>query len=203
MGWGIALAVIVLLALLPLGVDADYGSGGLTVKVVAGPIRFTVYPLKKRKPKAEEKKEEQPKGQKRSAAASESKPKAGGSLADFLPLVQLCFDFLGDLRRKLRVNRLEMTLIMAADDPCDLAVSYGRAWAAVGNLMPRLERLFVIQKKDIRVACDFEAEQTVLTARLKLTVTLGRILSLAAVYGIRAVKEFVKLTNQRKGGMKL
>jgi len=89
---------------------------------------------------------------------------------------------------------------MAADDPCDLAVNYGRAWAAVGNLMPRLERVLVIKKRDIEVECDFETNQTRVIARLELTITLGRIIGTAVVYGVKALIEFLKIKNKRKGG---
>ena len=93
-----------------------------------------------------------------------------------------------------------MKLMMASSDPCDLAVNYGRAWAAVGNLMPMLERIFVIKKRDVEVECDFTAAETLVIARLDITITLGRILALAVVYGIRAVKEYLKIQKKRKGG---
>ena len=51
MGWLIALGVIALLAVLPLGVSARYNAKGLLVKVIAGPVRFTVFPLKKKEKK--------------------------------------------------------------------------------------------------------------------------------------------------------
>ena len=95
---------------------------------------------------------------------------------------------------------LELKLIMAADDPCDLAVNYGRAWIAVGNLMPRLERVFVIKKRNIEVECDFEAGRSRVIARLDLTITLGRVLATVVVYGIKALIEFLKIKNKRKGG---
>ena len=119
---------------------------------------------------------------------------------DFLPLVRTALDFLGAFRRKLRVNRLEMKIIMTGGDPCDLAVNYGRAWAALGNLVPLLERCFVIKKRDLEVECDFVAEETLIYARLDLTITLGRILLLAVRYGIRALREFLKIMKLRKGG---
>ena len=89
---------------------------------------------------------------------------------------------------------------MAGGDPCDLAINYGKAWAAVGNLMPALERWFVIKKRNVEVECDFTASQTLVTARLDISITLGRLLSLAAVYGIRALKEFLNFKKKRKGG---
>ena len=200
MGWLIALAVIVLLAVLPLGASVKYDSGGLLVRLIAGPARITLFPRKKKdkeekKPKKETKKEEP--APKTEAALKE---KTGGKLTDFLPLVQVALDFLGEFRRKLRVNRLEMKIIMAGGDPCDLAVNYGRAWAALGNLVPLLERCFVIKKRDLEVECDFVSEETLIYARLDLTITLGRILSLAVRYGIRALREFLKIMKFRKGG---
>ena len=197
MGWLIAAAVITLLAIAPLGVWVRYDLDGLLLKLIAGPVKLTLIPGKKKeKPQEEEKKPAKTQVTK-SAAPKEKK---GGSITDFFPLVQLALDLLGDVRRKLRVRRLELLLVMAGDDPCDLAVNYGRAWAAVGNLMPQLERLFVIKKKDVQVACDFTADKTTVFARVDITITLGRLLALVTVYGIKALREWIKINNLRKGG---
>jgi len=214
MGRWIALGVVILLAVLPLGVSVRYDSGGPLVRVIAGPVKFTVFPLPKKEKK--EKKKNKPVSKEKGQPEEENLPqppqppkpkkkekpkeKKGGSLTDFLPFVKLVFNFLGDFRRKLRLNVLELKLIMASSDPCDLAVNYGKAWAAVGNLMPRLEKWFVIKKRDIEVECDFTASETLVIARLDLTITLGRLLSLVAVYGIRALKEFLNFKQKRKGG---
>ena len=197
MGWLIAAAVITLLAIAPLGVWVRYDLDGLLLKLIAGPVKLTlILGKKKEKPQEEEKKPAKTQATK-SAAPKEKK---GGSITDFLPLVQLALDLLGDFRRKLRVRRLELLLVMAGDDPCDLAVNYGRAWAAVGNLMPQLERLFVIKKTDVQVACDFTADKTTVFARVDITITLGRLLALVTVYGIKALREWIKINNLRKGG---
>ena len=221
MGWLITLGILFLLAILPLGVSVRYDEDGPLVKVIAGPIRIRVFPLpkKEKKEKTEKKKEKAPKSGKadtqppaeednlpkppqppKPEKAKKSKEEKGGSITDFLPFVKLGLDFLGDFRRKLRLNDLYLRLIMASSDPCDLAVNYGRAWAALGNLMPTLERLFVIKKRDVEVACDFTASQTLVIARLDISITLGRLLSLAAVYGFRALKEFLNFKKKRKGG---
>ena len=220
MGWWITLGILVLLAILPLGVSIRYDEDGAVVRVILGPVKFTVYPRpqkdkkpKKDKKKAEPKAAEEPdktqtvKTEKTAkqtaqtdAAQPEKKKKSGGSFTDFLPLIQIVIDMLGAFRRRLRLNMLELKLIMAADDPCDLAVNYGRAWAAVGNLLPRLEKLFVIKKRNIEVECDFEAAQTRVIARLDLTITLGRLLATVLVYGGKAGLEFMKINKKRKGG---
>ena len=128
------------------------------------------------------------------------KKKKGGSLTDFLPLVKVALDFLGDFRRKLRLDNLYLRLILASSDPCDLAVNYGKTWAAVGNLLPVLEQCFVIKKRDVEVECDFTASETLVIARIDVTITLGRLISLIVVYAVRALKEFIILRNKRKGG---
>ena len=207
MGWMILFAVVLLLAILPLGVFVSYDEDGVVVKIVAGPVKITLFPRPKKEKKSEKKSKK-----KTSASPAEQLPKPpqppkqvpekkkGGSWTDFLPLVQVALDFLGSFRRKLRINQLELKLTMAGDDPCDLAVNYGRAWAAVGNLMPQLERLFVIKKRNIEVACDFTASQTLVKFRSEATITLGRLVSLAVVYGIRVFREFWKIKTKRKGG---
>jgi hypothetical protein len=209
MGWLIAFGILFLLAILPLGASVKYNADGPLVRIIAGPIRFTVFPMKKKenkpkkeKPKKEKKAKPEPvtEDSKKTAEAEEKKKEKGGNLLDFLPLVQVALDFLGDFRRKLRLNRLDLKLIMAGDDPCDLAVNYGRAWAAVGHLFPLLERAFVIKKHDIEVECDFTASDTLIIARLDITITLGRIIALAVRYGIRALREFLQIMKLRKGG---
>ena len=51
MGWWIALAVLVLLAAMPLGVSVVYDADGPFIKVIAGFIRLKVFPAKKKKEK--------------------------------------------------------------------------------------------------------------------------------------------------------
>ena len=209
MGVWIAAAIVLILAVLPLGVRVRYNSAGLILRVIAGPLKITVFPRKK-KPKKQKVKQKKPKEEQNAEpSAAEDKPpqppeaqpeqkEKGGSIARFLPFIKLGLKFLGDFRRKLRLDNLYVRLILAGDDPCDLAANYGRIWAAVGNLMPQLERLFVIKKRDIQVECDFTASETCVVAHLDITITLGRLLALALVYGVRVLIEFLSM--KRKGG---
>lgn len=204
MGW--LIFVLLLLAVLPLGVWIRYDEAGPLVRIVAGPLKIKGFPVRKKAKKAAA-----PKQEKASLSESTPNPKEqqstkkanGGSLTDFLPLVKVALDLLGDFRRKLRVDELYLRLILASSDPCDLAVNYGRTWAAVGNLIPQLERYFVIKKRDIAVECDFTADKTLVYLQMKITITFGRLLSLLAIYGFRGLKEFLKLKKKRKGGAAL
>ena len=198
MGWLIALAVVIGLAVLPLGISAKYDTDGARIRLIAGPVRVTLYPGKKKEKKPSKKKADKPQAKR---LETESDEKKGGSVTDFIPLAKIAWNLLCDFRRKLRIKRLEMKVILAGSDPCDLAVNYGRACAALGGLEPQLDRFFVIRKKDLQVACDFVEEKTKVYARLDLTITLGRLLALSVRYGWRALRAFIKINNKRKGGV--
>ncbi len=205
MGWLIALGILTALALLPIGVSIKYNEDGFFLRCLVGwiPIPLIGGQEKKKKPKKENKAPKEKKTGKKKGSSNQKKKeneKKGGSLTDFLPLVKIGLDFLNAFRRKLRIRRLEMKLIMAADDPCDLAINYGRAWAALGNLMPQLERCFVIKKRDLEVECDFETTQTLIKARADLVISLGGLLWILLKYGLQALIKFLKIQNLRKGG---
>ncbi len=237
MGWWIALAVLVLLAAMPLGVSVKYDEDGPLVKVIAGFIRLKVFPAKKKKKKPEKEANKEKKPDKTEEKPAEAEPvdkadeelrtevlgsdaghklsdkakaedaarqKKGGSILDFLPLVKVGLDFLGEFfGRKLHVNVLELKLTLAGGDPCDLALNYGRAWEALGNLWPRLERMMVIQKRDVEIQCDFQGDKTLVYARLDISITLGRLIGIAVRYGWRALVTFLKIRKKRKGGAKV
>lgn len=209
MGIWIAGAILLALAVLPLGVRIRYNDAGFVLKVIAGPLKITVIPGRKKPKKQKVKQKKQKAVQTAESAGSEERPpqppkaqpeqkERGGSLTRFLPLVKLGLKFLGDFRRKLRLDNLYLRLILAGDDPCDLAVNYGRIWAAVGNLMPQLERLFVIRKRDIQVECDFASAETTVVVHLDISITLGRLLALVIFYGVRILFELLSM--KRKGG---
>lgn len=196
MGWLIALAILTLIALLPLGVSAQFASDGAWVKLCIGPFRYALYPAQKKKPKEKKNPKEKPKAQ-GGDASGQPQPKSGGKLSDFYPLIDTALAFLDALRRKIRVNRLDLVLTLAGDDPCDLAQNYGKAWAALGNLWPRLEEFFVIRKRNVQVQCDFTADTTRIYAHIHVTLTVARLLGLLGRYGVRALKQYL---NIKKGG---
>lgn len=197
--WWIALGIVSLIAILPVGISGIYDESGPLVRLIIGPVRLLLYPTKPKENK-EQIKDKQPRKTVSQATTNTEKEKKGGSISDFKPIIELVLEFLGALKRKLRVNVLQLKLVLAGDDPCDLAVNYGKAWAAVGNLMPHLERIFVIKKRDVEVACDFSSDKTLITARVDLTITVGRLIILAVNYGGKCLREFLKLMKKSKGG---
>ena len=195
MGWLIGLAVLMGTAILPIGIRGVYRESTAGVWVLIGPLKFRLYPAK-------------PKAKKNKTTAQPKKEggkstKKGGSLSDFYPIVRTVLDFLEQLRRKISVKNLELKVILAGDDPCNLAVNYGRAWAALGSLLPQLDRFLSIRKKNIEVECDFLAESTRVYAKVDATLSVARALSLGARHGIKIIKDILKLKKLRKGGAEL
>jgi len=219
-GWLIFLGIIALIAVIPLGASVCYDAEGFRASVIAGPFKLLLFPRPKKekkgdKSKAEETPKDRPKEVPQEEALPEGKPEGapskdlgkpadGGSLLDFLPLLDVALDMLHSLVDRLRVNYLQLRLTLAGDDPCDLAVNYGRAQAAGAALMAKLNEWLVIKKQDVGIACDFTADETKIIARLDLTITIGRTVGWAVRYGIRALITFLKIKKQReKGGAAL
>ena len=203
MGWLIALGILVLIAMIPVGASAFYDDAGPRAFVVIGPLRIYVFPVKKREKKEKPpKKKRQKSAQQTSVKKQNTQKSKGGSIDDFLPLLDRLLDFLSAFRTKLRVPHLEVKLFLAGDDPSDLAMNYGRGWALLGNLMPLLDGAFVIKKRNLEVECDFLANQTTVSARLDISITIGRVITLLVIQGVPILREFLKIMNKRKGGAK-
>ena len=184
-GWavfGMVLAVFVLIGCIPVGVDASYRENGLALRLKIG-----LFKLKAKKPAANkpDAKPEKPKKQ-------FSVPKL--TLSDILALADLACDTLGNLRRKLRVEVLVLHVTLNGSDPAKAAMLYGRVWAALGALTPKLEQLFVIKKRDIQPILDYNEKEMKLDAQLVLTITIGRAICLA----LRALVRFLKLWLNKK-----
>lgn len=211
MGWLIALGVLVLVGFIRIGIQARYDADGPLIRLILGPVNLQLVPGKKKTGKEDKNKTDKPAKKAKSGIENKlptqppdepkiQEKKSGGALTDFLPLVRVALDFLGDFITRIRFQDLFLKLILAGDDPCDLAVNYGRAWAALGNLGPALDNVLNIKKRDLEIQCDFEARETLVSAGVDITITIGRTLYLLVRYGYRAVKEYIKLKNKRKGG---
>ena len=183
----VILAVLLLIGCIPVGVDAAYGEGGIRLAVKIWLFRLQLLPQKPKKKKKSA--PEKPAGEKK------PNPLLSGGVDGILELLDLGVQTLGDLRRKLRVEELTLHVcIGGSDDPAAAAMRYGRAWAAIGAITPALDRLFVIKKRDIQPALDYNETSMKVDARLITTITIGRSLALALHAGVR----FLKILNQRK-----
>ena len=201
--WMIVLLIFAfffLIGCIPVGADVSYLGGVLTVKAKIGLLRLTLLPKKPKKPQKQKKSKKSKKKPKPEKPKEKKKPQPlSGGISGVMELLQFACDTLGDLRRKLRMERLELHVRFGAgDDAAKTAISYGRAWALIGTMLPMLERIFVIKERDIGAELDYNKEEKMtLDARLCITITIGRALALALRAGIRFLKIYKEMN---KGG---
>lgn len=202
----IILGILIVLALIPLGAHVRYDSDGPMVKIIAGPVRIQLLPKKKKKKKAKkekkekkEKKKKAPKPKKPEEKKPKEKKPIGGLIRDFYPFVKLGLSFLGCFFRKLRVPILKLHVGFGGQgDSAKAALNYGRAWAAIGALMPALRKKLRIKKEDITASCDFTSGEMLIYAELKIYFFLGDLVAMAVHYGFRALRLYLAMKMRHK-----
>ncbi len=178
-GWlifGGILLVLWLISLFRLGGAAAYGKEGLLVKVLAGPFRFSVYPPKEKKTKKKGK--AQPKEEKK----EEEKEGTLDTFRRYLPLIS---EAAGRLRRKIRIDKIELELIWGDRDPASAAAGYGYVNVVLGMLWPLIENNFHVKNRSIHTAVDFDAKEPSLSVKAALSLTIGQGIVLAVILGMK------------------
>ena len=191
MGWWIALwillvlgGIITVLFFLPVGIRIRYQDAELKMWYVIGPVRLRSNPPNGKK------KHKESKLTLRTVLQEPIKAnqKYDNLLGEFLAELKTALQLFWALRPKLRIKRLYLRLVLAGDDPCAVAMHYGGAWAAVGNVFPVLDGSFTIKKHDIAVECDFSSgSRTRLEAKLDITIGMGRLLSQLVRYTLSSM----------------
>ena len=202
----IILAVLVLLALIPLGARVRYDEQGAFVWLVIGPIRIRLLPKKPKKKTDKEKdkkKKDKKKDKKKKKKPKDDKPKEkqpiGGLIHDFMPFVRIGLDLLGCFFRKLRIPVLTLHVgFGGAGDPAGAAVNYGRAWAAIGAIMQPIRAKTRIKKENVSCSCDFTRNEMRVFAELKAVFLLGDLVAMALRYGFRALRQYLRMKKDRK-----
>ena len=187
----IVLAILVLIALLPVGGAVEYGEDGLSAHLVIGPARILLYPRAK-KPKKEKRgkppKKKKPKKGKKQPEEADVQAKKGGKLPMLRELLQLGLGFLGEMRRKLLVRELTVYFTYGGAEPAETAIRYGKTGAAAHAVMPLFDQLFRVRKQDVRIIYDAAATEIAVYARAAITIRIGQTAALAVRYGVRALK---------------
>lgn len=190
---GIILLVLAVLALLPVGVRARYDQDGPLVLAKVWPIRFQVFPRKKRKAK-KEKKQKEPKKEKPPEA--EAHPK-GGTLDAVRAALPLVKPALQGLKRRLTIQDLELHVTWAAADPADAAVGYGQAQAALGALWAVVDQSFKVKKSSLGCSVDFDQAAPSVYADATLTLRLGQIVTLAVPLLFKFLSNATKIKRKK------
>lgn len=181
----IIFAVLWLISLLRLGGAVKYSPKGLSVAVIAGPVRKQILPAAEKKNAPKAKKEAKPKKEKPAAEtpADEDKP---GTLSRMMKLLPVVGEAAGALKRKIRMDDLKLSVVWGAEnDAAAAAIGYGRANAAIGMIWPVLDHNFKVKKAAFHVDVDYNAASPVVAVEAAVTMTLGQLLSFGIHYGCK------------------
>lgn len=169
----IILAILILLLLLPVGVDAAFLGGVFSLAVKAGPLKIRILPAKPKKPKKKKPKK------KKDKKDDSAKPKQKLTLEDIKAIARLALKALSRLRRFLSIDVLELYLRVGGNDPYDTVRQYGAINAGLGAALPYLHGAFKIKKQDIQTAIDFSEEKLSADAHIAATYQIWEILCIA------------------------
>ena len=193
----IILAVLLLIALTPVGAAAEYADKSITLSAVAGLIRIRLLPRPEKKP-GKKKKEKKPKNKKekkpKPKKTGEKKPaaKKPGTVKLLMNLLPVAGKALNRFRKKLTINELTVWYLVASDDPYKTAMTFGAMNAGVDPVLMALGKIFHIKKKDIRTSVSFETSEPLIYVRAKLTIRIWQILYIGFGLLFGAVKAYLK-----------
>lgn len=184
----IMLFLLTVFLLLPVGMDAVCEEKRVTVKVKVGPASLSMLSF----PKAGEEKAKKNKRDKR----EKDKKKMDREL--ILELIHLGLRALGRLRRRLRIDDLQLYLLVSTSDPYRTAMLYGSINAGVYALLSGLNQAVDVRNQDIQVNVDFDRGRMDLYGRLILTIHVGQLLVVGIIFGY----EFLRWKLQKRRELK-
>lgn len=190
--WLIILLVLFLLAILKIGIRFSWEDEEARLQILVWKSRISL-PKEKSKEKTEV-----PAVETKSVKGSEG---TGGGKAWAMAALDHWQEILALVGRVLRTPTLDLLCIhvtVSSPDPAACALTYGRIWAAVGTILPVLERTFQVKRQDVQVQCDYEREKTAFLFRTEITVRIYEIVFLAAA-GLRLfLRVYREIKNKKK-----
>lgn len=197
-GWGIALAAVLIIAFTRVGVKAAYRADGFTLIIKLGFIRIRLFPSKKKAAEKPPKKQRKEKRQKKKKEPEEKKTAFGLGFGDILDLLGILKKNAGRLTRSVRIDLLELDFTLGGDDPCDLAMFYGRVNMLIGIALPILRQGFRLKKENISVAIDFDRAQSLYYGALSVTASIGRMIVVSLVLFGSLLRWYLKRRGEKK-----
>lgn len=190
----VILAAVWLISLIRIGGRVSYGQAGLFVFLLLGPVKLQLFPIKdesggKWKPKEKRKKEKPPAAEKHKKEPKEGRP---GTLARLMKLLPVVGQACGALKRKIRIDDLELELIWGGADPAAIALGYGQANAALGMLWPVLDNNFKVKRHCFEISLDYGRSEPAAEVQAAVTLTVGQIAALGLHYGVKALAVWIK-----------
>jgi len=172
LGWIIAIVIVLLVLILPVGVSAAYDDNGFLLHLKLGVLKIRLLPRReKSRPKRKRRAKEpaQPK-------EKQKKEKQRLRLRDIRELLRIVLRALHRLRVHLSVDVLRLYITVAGDDPYDTVRLYGAVNAGLGIMLAELHKVLKIRDEDVAADLDLEAQQLQITAKITATLQIWEIL---------------------------
>ena len=203
----IIIVFLLILNLVPIGVDGGYENSSFFLSLKVGPFRvMRILPApelseeeKRRREfrKAEKKEKKSAKSKKEANTESDSEKKFDKDL--IVALIPMGLHALKRFRHRLSIDLFKIYFV-SGGNPYSAAMNYGYISAAFGTILPLLDSLFNIGERDVRVSVDFDAGQTSVDARLILTIQLWEVIYIAVAFAAEFIR--YKINNSRNNAVK-
>lgn len=184
-GWiilGVIALIIILVLCLRVGVRVEFGDA-LRITAQVGFIRMQIVPPPTRAPKKPSK------AQENAPKSAEKAPKKGRKKlnfhltgADIRAALSAAWQAMqGALRRagrRIRIDPLDVNVIIADEDPVNTAQWYGWACTAMWTVLPRLEELHQLLDPHVHLEMDFSATRTRASGTVGIRYRVGDMLAI-------------------------
>ena len=185
----VILAVLLLLGLIPVGVDAGWNEEGL--KLFLRVWRFSLRLGGGKKASGDREKKEEDRN---TDVKARKRTKRRPSLTTLRMLAENGYRTLCRLLSRLRVELLRIHFTAAWDDPALTAMAYGAAGTAMEGLLAIAgER---IGKADLRADADFDRGSPKLDFRIRLTIRVFRLIGSLLGFGCRVLRDMIRLKKE-------
>ena len=177
------LLALFLLGQLRVGAIVEYGEGGVSLVVRLGRIHMGVLPAKKSKTPEQKKKQAKP---------TQKKKPVGDLIKTLAELLPAVLETVKKLFQRLRADKLELLLTVSCPNPADTAIRYGQANALLASLWHPLTQVLDVQDGHARVDLDYDSGASCVYLYLSLYLKLWQLLTLAVVFGAKALRVVIK-----------
>ncbi len=192
----VLLLILVILLMSRVALTVEYWDGKFSYAVRYFGIKVYPFPEKaetdpeKEEQKATEKarkkaeKEAKKQAEKEAAAAERKKRLPAEKIQRVLQRIAERSDMIGEilaavpgplqkLLRSVTLDDLVTDFLIGGEDAADTALLYGRVQIAVQNLLANLGKHIRVKRKDVRIVCDFTADESRWNIRCSVKVHIG------------------------------
>lgn len=174
--------VIGLLLLLPVSVHIEYFDEKTFVTLGIGPVRVGLLPRKRKQKKKELATPAQAPEKKRTIQSVYAEAR------QYIPLVKTVLSMIPDTLHAAVIDKLTVHVKLYDDDPADLALHYGQAWAALGWIVTAISNLSCLKQQDVRPIMDEQTDGFALEAKVRVHLRVWQICGL----GIQFLKRYLR-----------